>query len=126
MPLAKVRGVNMNYKVLGNHGSLGGALARRPARYQRHRAARRQSGRDSATASCLHDRRNCGASDVIIDGDESEYDIWADDLQDPAGWAFDALPACSRRRRLVRLPHVDTVRAAPPDFIRSDRSSCGE
>ena len=28
----------------------------------------------------LHDRRNCGASDVIIDGSESEYDIWADDL----------------------------------------------
>jgi pimeloyl-ACP methyl ester carboxylesterase len=28
----------------------------------------------------LHDRRNCGASDVVIDGDESEYDIWADDL----------------------------------------------
>ena len=28
----------------------------------------------------IHDRRNCGASDVSIDGDESEYDLWADDL----------------------------------------------
>ena len=28
----------------------------------------------------LHDRRNCGASDVAIEGDESEYEIWADDL----------------------------------------------
>ncbi|MBV8536688.1 MAG: alpha/beta hydrolase, partial [Alphaproteobacteria bacterium] len=28
----------------------------------------------------VHDRRNCGASDVSIDGKESEYEIWADDL----------------------------------------------
>jgi pimeloyl-ACP methyl ester carboxylesterase len=28
----------------------------------------------------LHDRRNCGASDVLIEGDASEYEIWADDL----------------------------------------------
>jgi pimeloyl-ACP methyl ester carboxylesterase len=28
----------------------------------------------------LHDRRNCGTSDVAIDSDESEYELWADDL----------------------------------------------
>lgn len=28
----------------------------------------------------LHDRRNCGYSDVIIDGEKSEQDIWAADL----------------------------------------------
>jgi pimeloyl-ACP methyl ester carboxylesterase len=28
----------------------------------------------------LHDRRNCGASDVAFDGSRAEYDIWADDL----------------------------------------------
>jgi pimeloyl-ACP methyl ester carboxylesterase len=28
----------------------------------------------------IHDRRNCGASDVSIDGSASEYEIWADDL----------------------------------------------
>ena len=28
----------------------------------------------------LHDRRNTGASDVIIDGDDGEEEIWADDL----------------------------------------------
>jgi len=28
----------------------------------------------------IHDRRNCGASDVAFDGSQSEYEIWADDL----------------------------------------------
>ena len=28
----------------------------------------------------IHDRRNCGASDVSFDGSKSEYEVWADDL----------------------------------------------
>lgn len=28
----------------------------------------------------VHDRRNTGASDIIIAGNDSEEDIWADDL----------------------------------------------
>ena len=28
----------------------------------------------------IHDRRNCGASDVIISGDGSDQEIWADDM----------------------------------------------
>ena len=28
----------------------------------------------------LHDRRNCGASDVAFDGSASEHEVWADDL----------------------------------------------
>ena len=28
----------------------------------------------------IYDRRNCGASDIIIAGEESEQEIWADDL----------------------------------------------
>jgi pimeloyl-ACP methyl ester carboxylesterase len=30
----------------------------------------------------LHDRRNCGASDVVLEGDDPEYVIWADDLKE--------------------------------------------
>jgi hypothetical protein len=26
----------------------------------------------------IHDRRNCGVSDIVIGGDQSEYEIWAD------------------------------------------------
>lgn len=28
----------------------------------------------------IYDRRNCGASDVIIAGEKPEHEIWADDI----------------------------------------------
>ena len=91
MPIANVRGVAINYEVVGGRGpwvslSPGG---RRPI------AGVRSLGERIAQAGyrvLLHDRRNCGASDVIIDGDESEYDIWADDLHALLA-QLDALPA---------------------------------
>lgn len=30
----------------------------------------------------IFDRRNCGASEVVIDGTDSEYEIWADDVHE--------------------------------------------
>lgn len=33
----------------------------------------------------LHDRRNCGASDVGFDASRSEYEMWADDLHELMG-----------------------------------------
>jgi pimeloyl-ACP methyl ester carboxylesterase len=91
MPIANVRGVKINYKVLGNHGpwvalspggrrDLGGVepLAERLA--------------DAGNRVLIHDRRNCGASDVVIDGEDSEYEIWADDLHELLS-QLDALPA---------------------------------
>ena len=91
MPVANVRGATINYQIVGESGpwvtlSPGG---RRPI------AGVRSLGERIAAAGyrvLLHDRRNCGASDVIIDGDESEYDIWADDLHALLG-QLDALPA---------------------------------
>jgi pimeloyl-ACP methyl ester carboxylesterase len=81
MPVTNVRGVNINYKVLGNDGpwvalspggrrDLGGVepLAKRVA--------------EGGHRVVIFDRRNCGASDVVIDGEESEYEIWADDLHE--------------------------------------------
>lgn len=40
----------------------------------------------------LHDRRNTGASDVIIDGEDGEEEIWADDLAELLA-RLHALPA---------------------------------
>ena len=40
---------------------------------------------DAGYRVLIHDRRNCGVCDIVIGGDQSEYEIWADDLQ----------PACS-------------------------------
>ena len=79
MPVATVRGAAIHYQIVGEKGpwvslSPGGRRAIEGVRSIGQRIA--QAG----YRVLLHDRRNCGASDVIIDGDESEYDIWADDL----------------------------------------------
>ncbi len=79
MPIMQIRGAAINYAVLGDAGpwvalttggrrgqqefaSLGGKLARLGFRV------------------LLHDRRNTGASDIVIAGADSEETIWADDL----------------------------------------------
>jgi pimeloyl-ACP methyl ester carboxylesterase len=91
MPIAKVRGVNINYEVLGTHGpwillSPGG-----------RRALDAVQGLAQCMAAqgyrvLIHDRRNCGVSDVVIGGEQSEYEIWADDLYELAS-QLKALPA---------------------------------
>ena len=91
MPVAQVRGVNINYEVLGHRGpwmalSPGGRRALGEIRYLAEPLA--QAG----YRVLLHDRRNCGASDVVIDGTESEYEIWADDLYELLS-QLNALPA---------------------------------
>jgi pimeloyl-ACP methyl ester carboxylesterase len=79
MPEAVVRGVCINYEVVGNSGPW---IALTPG-------SRRPYGElvDLAKAIAassyrvlLHDRRNCGASDVAFDGSGSEHEVWADDL----------------------------------------------
>jgi pimeloyl-ACP methyl ester carboxylesterase len=40
----------------------------------------------------IHDRRNCGASDVVLEGNDPEFQIWADDLHELLS-QFAALPA---------------------------------
>jgi pimeloyl-ACP methyl ester carboxylesterase len=79
MPVAKVRGANINYEVLGDRGpfvalSPGGRRDLAGVRYLAEPIAR------AGFRVLLHDRRNCGASDVVLEGDEAEYEIWADDL----------------------------------------------
>ena len=79
MPLANVRGVKINYEVLGNGGpwvalSPGGRRGLEGVKSLATRLA------DAGHRVLVHDRRNCGASDVVIDGNDSEYEIWADDL----------------------------------------------
>jgi pimeloyl-ACP methyl ester carboxylesterase len=79
MPEALVRGVHINYEVVGNSGPW---IALTPG-------SRRPYGElvdlSKAIAAAgyrvlLHDRRNCGASDVAFDGSGSEHEVWADDL----------------------------------------------
>lgn len=79
MPSAKVRGVHINYKILGDRGPW---AALSPGGRRDYGAVEPLAKRlaDHGYRVLIHDRRNCGASDVVIDGDDSEYEIWADDL----------------------------------------------
>jgi len=81
MPVAKVRGVNINYEVLGNHGpwmalSPGGRRALDSVKG----LAQQLAGHGYRVL--IHDRRNCGVSDIVIGGEQSEYETWADDLHE--------------------------------------------
>jgi len=78
MPFINVRGAGINYQILGDSGawvalSPGG---RRPLEAVKSIAARVAS---AGYRVLIHDRRNCGSSDVFVDGD-TEGDVWAHDL----------------------------------------------
>lgn len=91
MPLAKIRDVNINYMVLGDQGPW---VALAPGGRRPLDAVKSLAQRIAAAGYrvLIYDRRNCGASDVVIDGSDSEYQIWADDLHALLG-RLDALPA---------------------------------
>jgi pimeloyl-ACP methyl ester carboxylesterase len=79
MSLTSVRGATLNYEVLGGRGpwvalSPGG---RRPMAGVKSLAQRIA---DAGYRVLIHDRRNCGASDVVVDDSQSEFEIWAGDL----------------------------------------------
>lgn len=90
MPEAVVRGVHINYEVIGHSGPW---IALTPG-------SRRSYGELADLSKAitahgyrvlLHDRRNCGASDVAFDGSGSEHEVWADDLHE-LGKQLGALP----------------------------------
>ena len=116
MPVANVRGANINYQVLGTHGpwvalSPGGRRALDNVKP----LAQHMAGRGYRVL--IHDRRNCGISDLAIGGDKSEYEVWADDLYELAS-QLDALPAVvgggssgCRQSLLFALNYPQSVRA---------------
>jgi pimeloyl-ACP methyl ester carboxylesterase len=115
MAEAIVRGAHIHYEVLGERGPW---VALSPGG-RRGLDGVESLGRRISSAGyrvLLHDRRNTGSSDVVIDGDESEYEIWADDLYALLG-QLDARPAFAggsssgcRTALLLALRHPDAVR----------------
>jgi pimeloyl-ACP methyl ester carboxylesterase len=81
MPVAQVRGVSLNYQVLGAHGPWV-ALSPGGRRALDHVRPLAQHLAGYGYRVLVHDRRNCGLSDIVIGGDQSEYEIWADDLHE--------------------------------------------
>jgi pimeloyl-ACP methyl ester carboxylesterase len=81
MATATINGATINYEMLGGSGPW---VALMPGGRSGIEAVH-PLGEQLAAAGyrvLLHDRRNCGASDVVIAGEDSEQEIWADDLHE--------------------------------------------
>lgn len=87
-----VRGVSINYEVIGEVGPW---IALTPGSRRPYKELIELSGVIAAQGYriLLHDRRNCGKSEVAFDGSASEHEVWADDLYE-MGRQLKALPMC--------------------------------
>jgi pimeloyl-ACP methyl ester carboxylesterase len=80
MPFANVNSVRLNYEVLGSKGAWVALVsgARRNMDEVRGLATLVAA---SGFRVLLHDRRNTGLSSLSLEGEGSEFEIWADDLR---------------------------------------------
>ena len=90
MPERVIRGVHINYELIGQTGPV---IALTPGARRGYGELVDVGKRLAAHGYrvLLHDRRNCGASEVSFDGSASENELWADDLYE-LGRQLDALP----------------------------------
>src|ERR1700716_2936208 len=84
MAEAKVRGITLYYEVIGNAGPW---IALTPGSRRSCNELAPLSGMLARHGYrvLLHDRRNCGRSDVCIEARGAEHEVWADDLPDLCG-----------------------------------------
>jgi len=115
MPIAKVRGVDINYEVLGERGPW---VAMQPGGRRGLLGVKPLAEKiaEAGNRVLIYDRRNCGASSVSFDGGNSENEIWAEDLRELM-FQLDALPAFvggsssgCRLALLLALRHPAAVR----------------
>ncbi len=81
MPQATIRGVEINYEMLGERGPW---VALQPGG-RRGLEGVKPLGQKLAEAGhrvLVYDRRNCGASGISFDGGTSENEVWAEDLHE--------------------------------------------
>ena len=79
MAEAVIHNVRINYEVIGHSGPW---IALTPGSRRAYGELVNLAREISANGYrvLLHDRRNCGASEVEFDGSASEHEVWADDL----------------------------------------------
>lgn len=115
MPEAVVRGVRIKYEIISNRGPV---VALTPGSRRPYSELVNLSKAIAAKGYrvLLHDRRNCGASDVAFDASGSEHEVWADDLY-ALGKLLDTLPmyvggssAGARLAILYAIRHPDGLR----------------
>ena len=113
MPSILIDGVNIKYEEMGRGEPVvltpGGRSGMEAVRGLAERLA-------SSYRVIIYDRRNCGASDVVIGGDLSEQEIWAEDLNELLN-RLDASPAFvsggsagCRVSLLLALRHPEAVK----------------
>jgi pimeloyl-ACP methyl ester carboxylesterase len=116
MPFANVNSVRLNYEILGNQGPFVALVsgARRNMDEVRGLAT---LVANSGFQVLLHDRRNTGLSSVSLEGNGSEFEIWADDLRAlaqtlglPPLMVGGSSSGC-RLATIMALRHRDAIRA---------------
>jgi pimeloyl-ACP methyl ester carboxylesterase len=115
MPIQIIRGVHLHYEVSGDAGPWVALVTGGRRGFAEFRSLARKIA-ERGFRVLLHDRRNTGASDVLIEGEEGEEEIWADDLV-LLLQKLDAVPAFvggtssgARLSMLTCLRHPDAVR----------------
>jgi pimeloyl-ACP methyl ester carboxylesterase len=115
MAAAEIRGVNLHYQVIGERGPWV-ALVTGGRRGHQEFVPLAKKLAAAGHRVLLHDRRNTGASDILIEGDEVEEAIWADDLAELLA-RLNALPVFvggsssgARTSILFALRHPGAVR----------------
>jgi pimeloyl-ACP methyl ester carboxylesterase len=116
MPTAKVNGVTLSYEILGKAGPWV-AVAPGGRRGMESVKPLAQKIADGGYRVLVHDRRNCGASELTIGAKEPENELWADDLHELLR-QLGALPAVvgggssgCRMALLLALRHPEAVSA---------------
>jgi pimeloyl-ACP methyl ester carboxylesterase len=91
MPIAHIRGVNLRYEIIGSDGPVVTLLTGGRRGYDEFIPL---AGKVAAHGYrvLLHDRRNTGASDILMAADDVEEAVWADDLNALLG-ELDMVPA---------------------------------
>src|SRR5688500_1580681 len=91
MPFVDIRGVNLHYHVVGERGPWLALITGGRRGFSEFVPLAEKIAAHGIRV-LLHDRRNTGASDVLIDGNEGEEEMWTDDLYELLG-KLDARPA---------------------------------
>ena len=81
MPVANIRGVNIFYQIIGDRGPWA-ALITGGRRGHDEFVPLATKLANTGYRVVLHDRRNTGRSDVLIEGDVAEETLWLDDLHE--------------------------------------------
>jgi len=79
MPTINIRGVNLRYEIVGGDGPLVTLITGGRRGYDEFLPMARKLSAEGFRV-LLHDRRNTGASDILMSADEVEEAVWADDL----------------------------------------------